>query len=94
MFELIYSGFFLVLLAEVVLFMFLNLPTPKGWKSKIIKFLNTNKSVKTVMKVHLGLCVISGLFFIDCMNKETKYQEEKQQAKRGDSLASGIFLCI
>jgi len=69
MFDLVYSVFFMILLLEVGLFLFMNLPTPKGWKGKIVKFLNTNKSIKTIMKVHLGCCLLSAIFFMDCYKK-------------------------
>jgi hypothetical protein len=89
MFELIYTGFFFILVIEVLLFLFLNLPTPKGWKGRTINFLSQNQSVRTLLKIHLGCCVLSALFFVDCMNRESKFQVDKDLAKLGDSFASG-----
>jgi len=91
MFELIYTGFFFVLVFEVLLFLFLNLPTPTGWKGAVVNFLSKNQKVKILLKVHLGCCILSALFFVDCMNRETKYQIDKQEAKMGDSFAAGRF---
>ncbi len=73
MFELVYTLFFFVLILEVIIFLFLNLPTPHGWKAVIIKFLNTNKHVKTLMKAHLGFCLLSAVFLYDCFKQEDKY---------------------
>ena len=77
MFELIYTLFFYVLILEVLVFLLLNLPTPHGWKSVIIRFINTNKHVRTVMRAHLGLCLIAGFFLYDCYRQENKYHTEK-----------------
>lgn len=89
MFELIYSIFFLVLIVEVVVFLFLTLPTPKGWKGKVVNFLNTNHSVQYVRKVHLGFCVIAALFLWDSLSNTSKFMDNKMQAKAGDSIAAG-----
>jgi hypothetical protein len=66
MIEAIYAIFFWILVLEVLVFMFLNMPTPRGWKAKVIKFLIHNKTLKTIMKIHLGCCFIAALFFYDC----------------------------
>lgn len=73
MIEAIYIIFFWILVLEVLLFMFLNMPTPRGWKSKIIKFLINNKSIKTIMKLHLGCCFVAALFFYDCYRTENMF---------------------
>ena len=94
MFELIYTAFLWVLVAEVVVFLFLTLPTPRGWKGTVISFLNTNKSVQHLRKAHLGFCIIACLFLWESLNSGAKYTGEKQLAKNGDSIASGIDLVI
>ena len=90
MFELIYTAFLWVLVAEVVVFLFLTLPTPRGWKGTVIGFLNTNKSVQYIRKAHLGFCIIACLFLWESLNSGAKYTGEKLSAKSGDSIASGI----
>lgn len=94
MFELIYSIFFLVLIAEVVIFLFLTLPTPKGWKGKVVNFLNTNHSVQYLRKVHLGFCVIAALFLWDSLSNTAKFKDNREQARAGDSIAACISLFI
>jgi hypothetical protein len=77
MFEIIYSLFFFVLVAEVLIFLFLTLPTPKGWKGKVVDFLNTNPSVQNIRKAHLGFCVVAGLFLWDSISISTKFLQNK-----------------
>lgn len=94
MFELIYSIFFVVLIVEVVIFLFLTLPTPKGWKGIVVNFLNTNRSVQYLRKVHLGFCVIAALFLWDSLSNTAKFKDNKEQAKAGDSIAACKSLLI
>jgi hypothetical protein len=74
MFEIIYSLFFVVLVAEVVAFLFLTLPTPRGWKATVINFLSTNHSVQTLRRVHLGFCGIAAFFLWDSINSAGKFK--------------------
>jgi hypothetical protein len=92
MFEIIYSIFFVVLVAEVVVFLFLTLPTPRGWKGTVINFLNGNPTVQTIRKAHLGFCVIAAFFLWDSMNSGHKFREIKEHARAGDSLAAGTTI--
>ena len=62
MFEFIFGAFFILMVAEVALFLFLNLPFPKEWKSGIFKAVYRSKSLNTFLKIQLLLCVLSGLF--------------------------------
>lgn len=93
MFELAYTLFFFVLVLEVLLFLFLNLPTPYGWKAVIIRFLNTNPKVKTIMKAHLGFCLLAGLFYFDCNRQEQRFREDKNFTRDKDSYAAGT-VCL
>ena len=88
MFEIIYSIFFVVLVAEVVLFLFLTLPTPRGWKGTVVNFLNTNTTVQTIRKAHLGFCLIAAFFLWDSTSSGNQFREIKEHAKTGDSLAA------
>ncbi len=88
MFDVIYSLFFVVLLAEVFVFLFLTLPTPKGWKGKVVNFLNTSSSVQYLRKAHLGFCLIAALFLWDSTSNTAKFLENKNLARGGDSIAA------
>ena len=81
MIEFIYPIFFWILVAEVVLFCFLNLPSPKGWKGAVVKFINTNRQVQKFLKFHLWICSAALFFFYDCYTTEIKYKEEKNDMK-------------
>lgn len=94
MFDLIYSAFFFVLLAEGLIFMFLTLPTPRGWKGKVVSFLNTNQSVKSLKKIHLGFCILVFIFLLQSYGSQDKYRMEKNTAKKSDSIGAGIELHI
>lgn len=69
MFEIIYTLFLFVLIIEVILFVFLNMPTPKGWKGKIAHFLHNNKTVQLMKKIHLAFCLIAVLFLLDSLGQ-------------------------
>ena len=65
MFELIFGVFFVLMIAEVSLFLFLNLPVPKRWKSAVFKMVANSASLKTFLKVQILLCVLAGLFYFE-----------------------------
>jgi hypothetical protein len=65
MFEIIFGAFFFLMLAEVALFLFLNLPFPKSWKSVIFKAVADSPSLRTFLKVQILLCLLAGLFYFD-----------------------------
>jgi len=92
MFEVAYTLFFFVLVLEVALFLFLNMPTPRGWKSVVVKFLNTNPTVKTILRAQVGFCVIAALFLVNCQSQERRYMAEKHSVREKDSYASCIFI--
>jgi tellurite resistance protein TehA-like permease len=69
MFEIIFGAFFFLMLAEVILFIFLNLPFPKSWKSVIFKTVTESPSLKTFLKVQLLLCILAGLFYYDMVSQ-------------------------
>jgi hypothetical protein len=94
MFEVAYSLFTFILLFEVLVFLFLNLPTPRGWKAVIIRFIATNKIVKVVLKVQYCIAIVAAIFFIDCWRLENKYDAEKVLVKAKDSYAAGTLDAI
>jgi hypothetical protein len=65
MFEVAYSLFAIGLFIEVLVFLLLNLPTPKGWKGKIVKFLTSNKHMKIILKAQIALCLMACVFLAD-----------------------------
>jgi hypothetical protein len=71
-----------------VAFLFLTLPTPRGWKGKVVNFLNTNQSVQKIRKLHLGFCVMAALFLWESISNTERYRGDKMIAKAGDSLAA------
>jgi hypothetical protein len=83
MIEFIYPVFFWILVIEVAIFSFLNLPSPKGWKGAVVKFINTNIYVKKFLKVHLWICLLALFFFYDSYTTEQKLGREKDRIKHG-----------
>ena len=65
MINLIYIVFGYILLFEVVLFLLLALPTPHGFKGKIVRAVLGSKIMSKLMWVHLALCIIAGVFYAD-----------------------------
>ncbi len=68
MFQIIFGAFYYLMVVEVIIFMFLNLPFPKEWKSFIFKTVAENPHFKTFLKAQLLLCIIAGLFYYDMSN--------------------------
>lgn len=65
MINLAYIGFTCILIGEVIIFLLLTLPTPAGFKSAFVrKFMGSNFRSK-LMWVHLALCVLAGIFYLD-----------------------------
>ena len=91
MFDLIYMGFFLLMSAEIVLFLFLNLPFPKTWKSGIFEQLATSKVAKNAFKVQMVLCILVVFFFVDLHRTEDMYQKEKRKLKDKTSMGACNF---
>lgn len=74
---LIYIGFFWMLVFQAVLFVSLNLPTPKNFKHKILKVLSTSKLIEYLMYAHLVSCLIAVFFYIDLSQQEGFHLHEK-----------------
>ncbi len=70
MFDLIYGGFFLLMVAEMGLFVFLNLPFPKSWKASIHSTLGNSNFVRTFVKIQIVLCILVVIFYIDLSRTE------------------------
>jgi hypothetical protein len=74
----------------VLLFSFLNLPSPRGWKGAVVNFINTNLFVQKILKLHLWLCIAALFFFYDCYTTEARFKKEKNSLKTssvsGDAL--------
>lgn len=75
MIEFVYTIFFFILALEVAIFGFLNLPSPKGWKGAVVKFINTNQSIRKFLKVHLWLMMVAAFFLYDCFSSEEKLKK-------------------
>lgn len=81
MIDLLYGVFFWSLVLESVIFLFLNLPTPKGFKSTIINFLSTNKIVGYLIYAHLVFCLIALFFYLDLTQSQKFFLTEKDRLK-------------
>lgn len=88
MFEIIYVAFFGLMIAEVVLFLFLNLPIPKLWKSFIYKTVKDSQGIKTFLKVQILLCILAGLFYIDLGGQEKVLSSQKKQLRNKNSMGA------
>ena len=73
----------------MLVFLLLNIPTPKGWKGKLVKFLGSSELVKNIVKAQVGFCLLAGLFFVDSYLQESKFKLEKEAVRAKDSYASG-----
>jgi hypothetical protein len=73
MIQFIYPFFFWILVLQVLLFCFLNLPTPHGWKGAVSKFLTTNPKVRKLLKLHIWICLVALIFFYDSYTTEQKF---------------------
>lgn len=73
MIELVYYVFMWGLVVETVIFLFLNLPTPRGIKGKIVDFLATHRFVGYLMYLHLGCCILAAFFFFDLSQEEKHF---------------------
>lgn len=89
MFEVIFIAFFLLMVAEVLLFLFLNLPFPKSWKSAIFRKVAESESLKTFLKVQLLLCILAGLFYMDMSSQEQNYASQKHKLRTKSSFGAG-----
>jgi hypothetical protein len=73
MINLAYIVFFYILIVEVIIFLLLTLPTPPGFKSKLVKAFMGSQLRSSLMWVHLALCALAGLFFLDLAQTEINF---------------------
>lgn len=77
MIDAIYIGFFWILVLETLIFVFLNLPTPKGFKSKLLNLLSHSRIISWLMYTHLIFCLLALFFYTDLSQSEEFYNTEK-----------------
>ena len=82
MIDAIYFVFFWLLVIEVILFVFISLPLPDRFKRKVVNTLTQSKFMNLLLKIHLGSCVLAGLFFLDLYQTEKVYTDEKERLKQ------------
>ena len=70
-----------ILLAEVIIFLILTLPTPHGVKAKIVKVILNSKVIKIGQWIFLGLCIVSGVFYAELHQTENLYNTEKESLR-------------
>jgi hypothetical protein len=81
MINLAYIAFTYILIGEVIIFLLLTLPTPAGFKSALVRqFMGSNLRSK-LMWVHLALCILAGVFFLDLAQTEVNYAAEKDRLR-------------
>lgn len=81
MIEFIYVIFFWLIVLQVGIFAFLNIPSPGGWRATLIRLINTNKYIQVFLRYHLWLCIISGFFFYDSYGTERSFLNEIHNIK-------------
>lgn len=90
-----YTIMMYILIVEVVAFLLLALPTPPKIKGKLVRAIINSKIMSKLLWVHLGLCIIAGIFFADLNTTENKYVIEKSRFKETAGITgSGIFNII
>jgi hypothetical protein len=81
MIDAIYFIFFWVLILQVVLFLFLNLPFPHSLKKGLVSCLTSSTVMMMIMRIHLGSCFLAAFFFVDLYQTENHFTEEKNRLK-------------
>ena len=90
MFDLIYVAFFFIMIAEMVLFLFLNLPFPKSWKGSVIAGLAGNPTARTFFKIQLLLCLLVLVFYVDLSRSERMFLADKNRLQSKSNMGAGI----
>ena len=83
MIEFIYIVFFWLIVLQIGIFAFLNIPAPTSWRASLIIFINTNYYIRVVLRYHLWLCIISAFFFYDSYGTEKSFMNEIHNIKHG-----------
>lgn len=81
MINLAYIVFTYILVAEVIVFLLLTLPTPSGLKATLVRTFMGSNLRSNLMWVHLALCCLAALFFLDLAQTEVNYVAEKDRLR-------------
>jgi hypothetical protein len=92
MFDIIYRGFFILMIVEIILFVFLNLPFPKTWKAGIFDKLATSSSVRMAFNVQLILCLMVLFFYVDLHRSEALFLKDKRKLRDKNSIGAGTYI--
>ena len=90
--ELLYIVLLGAIVWQVVLFILLSIPTPRGWKSSIAQMLSRNRTTQIFLLAHLSLCLIAGLLFADCYRMENKYRAERDFLIQNKNVGTGSMI--
>lgn len=84
-----------ILLFESVLFLLLALPTPQGFKGRVVRAVLGSKLMSSLMWVHLALCIIAGMFYAELQQTENLYNAEKEtlRIKGTGHVGTGTIVC-
>ena len=77
MIDAVYLIFFWLLVLEVIIFFIISMPLPDRFKRKVVNTVTQSQLMNIILKIHLGSCVLAGLFFLDLYQTERKYTDEK-----------------
>lgn len=77
MIDAVYLIFFWLLVLEVIIFFIISMPLPDRFKRKVVNTVTQSQLMNLILKIHLGSCVLAGLFFLDLYQTERKYTDEK-----------------
>ena len=88
---MIYIAFFFLMVAEIILFLFLNLPFPKTWKGGIFQQLSISSTARTALKVQLVLCIMVLFFFVDLHRSESRFLKEKNKLRKNTNMGAGSY---
>jgi hypothetical protein len=94
MLEAVYFIFFWFLILQALIFLFLNLPSPRGVKGKLINFISNHKHIGYVVYVHVAFCLLAGFFMMDLHQEETHFTQEKEQLRNAQMKAMGWGNCL
>lgn len=65
--DIVYYIFFWVLVVEILFYLLLVVPSPRGFKGALTRIVTTSPKFFYVVQGLVVLCAIAGLFFYDCL---------------------------
>ena len=91
MFDLVYQVMFGVMVIEMIIFLFLNLPFPKTWKHGFFDNLTTSSFFKNAFKIQVVLCLVVIFLYVDLSRTESLYLRDKKRMKDKTNMGAGTL---